>query len=107
MFCSCPCAQSFSEIDENGDGMLSRSEFGKALSALPGLEASEEMLTELLSYVDENNDGMMNYREFCAIFLGVENVSELEGKTNDDDYEVAPKVVEVEEKKVDNKPRRT
>ncbi len=53
------------------------------------------------AYVDENNDGMMNYREFCAIFLGVENVAELSGETNSDDYEVQAKVVVEEEVKLD------
>jgi len=56
----------FKAYDENGDGVLSRSEFEKLLvkCTLHGISLNDMQITSIINKADKNEDGIINYIEF-------------------------------------------
>jgi len=69
----------FCDFDLNGDGYLSRIEFGHALDKL-GLKYTKDELGDLIRALDQNRDGRVSYREFLKL-LQEENPVSPSGKT--------------------------
>lgn len=59
-------AKVFSAYDENGDGLISFSEFSTLLQGLSSRRWTESKVTRLMRKVDTNGDGMLDYAELCA-----------------------------------------
>merc|ERR1711904_486251 len=57
--------QAFTQIDTDGNGVITREELGDALKKF-GLLESEHSIDEVLDEVDENRDGFIDYNEFVA-----------------------------------------
>lgn len=64
---SIPIREAFSSFDQDGDGIISRSEFSSALRKLNiGLSATQ--IDDVLSYIDKDGDGQISYFEFVRQF---------------------------------------
>ena len=60
-------AGAFRVFDQNGDGLISREEFGKVFSDMK-LGFSAEQVRGLQDRVDKNRDGKISFAEFKALF---------------------------------------
>eukprot|EP00746_Dinoflagellata_sp_MGD_P068544 gnl/MRDRNA2_/MRDRNA2_281957_c0_seq1.p1 gnl/MRDRNA2_/MRDRNA2_281957_c0~~gnl/MRDRNA2_/MRDRNA2_281957_c0_seq1.p1 ORF type:complete len:126 (-),score=34.54 gnl/MRDRNA2_/MRDRNA2_281957_c0_seq1:91-468(-) len=60
--------QLFLQIDENGQGRITREKLGKALKSMDGkfLSITEEDLDELWNTIDSNGDGEVDFKEFMS-----------------------------------------
>ena len=58
----------FQTVDKDGNGYLTRNEFGRIL-AESGIYASSEELMQLLDRYDRNKDGRISYSEFMEEML--------------------------------------
>ena len=63
--------KTFSLIDKDGDGMLSRQEIKEAMETHTGF--SEKNIDLLISKVDLDNNGLISYSEFLAATINWEN----------------------------------
>jgi hypothetical protein len=58
-----PMREAFSSFDQDGDGVITRSEFSSALRKLDvGLSATQ--IDDVLSYIDKDGDGKISFFEF-------------------------------------------
>jgi len=60
-------ASAFKVFDKNGDGFISREEFGKVFSDMK-LGLTRDQIGKLQDRVDKNRDGKISYLEFKALF---------------------------------------
>ncbi|XP_060561974.1 uncharacterized protein LOC132721343 [Ruditapes philippinarum] len=58
--------QSFSSLDDNGDGKISRQEIAKAYK-LSGFDPDEDELKEIMMEHDENDDGYIDFDEYFHV----------------------------------------
>lgn len=72
----------FERADLNGDGALSRREFGDALDRL-GLGLSQFELERVTEKADADGSGTVDYAEFAALVLPAEGTAEAEGTGGD------------------------
>ena len=56
----------FKVFDKNGDGKISRAEFGQVMENL-GEKLTKEELDDLIGESDLNNDGQVDYNEFVKM----------------------------------------
>jgi Ca2+-binding EF-hand superfamily protein len=59
----------FDEFDENGDGVLSRSEFGRALRKLD-LDVTKSETSQLMRRFDRDDKGVVSVKDFMVFVLG-------------------------------------
>jgi Ca2+-binding EF-hand superfamily protein len=59
----------FEEIDDNGDGVVSKREFRKALDEM-GFRFSESQIKKIMKKIDFDNDGGCSHEEFEALCEG-------------------------------------
>jgi len=68
-------AAMFKEIDEDGDGIISKTEFRKAIPLL-GVSVPKSDIDELFNKIDKSGDGSIDSSEFLA-FFGEEDKPEM------------------------------
>merc|ERR1711871_122083 len=59
----------FDEVDENGDGIVSKRELRNALDEM-GFRFSERQIKDILFKIDKNRDGGCDYEEFENLCVG-------------------------------------
>ena len=59
----------FDELDEDGNGSISKHEIKKFLVNIEGVgaDATDEDVDIMMEMVDENGDGEVDFEEFCKI----------------------------------------
>ena len=77
----------FNEFDENGDGVVSKREFEKALKKL-GLRLEQSDIKKLMEILDLDGSGQISYQEFVTFF----NNNSSKGSWYDDEPELARKI---------------
>lgn len=71
----------FSELDKNGDGVLTYTEFVQGFSKL-GIEVEEGVLDDIWTFTDVNGSGTMEYSEFFQILSHTRRESKTHGNTD-------------------------
>lgn len=63
----------FATFDENGDGLISRTELGALMKKLDDAGVPEEELTSMMESADKNGDGLVNFEEFVELHTRAES----------------------------------
>lgn len=63
------CMSAFKEFDQDGDGLIDESEFGKFVVGILGLALKKQELQKLWAMLDTNMSGSVNYTEFAAMLF--------------------------------------
>ena len=66
---------SFSDLDMNGDGTLSREEIRTTIKLVLGEEPSDALLDGMVDAIDDDSDGFINENEFNEILAKIPSKS--------------------------------
>lgn len=76
----------FATFDENGDGLISRTELGTLMAKLDGVGVTEEELTSMMESADKNGDGLVNFEEFMELHARHESPGFLQESDQDAEF---------------------
>ncbi|CAE8599711.1 unnamed protein product, partial [Polarella glacialis] len=71
----------FQKFDENGNGVITRSELAKVLRALDGQNWSKTKVDLLMTVIDTNGDGVIQTDELVSWIFGASKTEQGESRT--------------------------